>query len=54
MHYKKGIYHNGYTKQRLRNFYFSNMSNLNVSPESTVPDHSKTGCIFDIAPLLKK
>ena len=29
------------------------MSNLNVSRESTVPDNSKTGFIFDIAPLLK-
>ena len=43
-----------YTSQRLRNFYLSNKSNLNVSPESTVSDHSKTGFIFDIAPLLKK
>ena len=30
------------------------MSNLNVAHESTVSDHSKTGFIFDIAPLLKK
>ena len=36
------------------NFHLSNMSNLNVSHESTVSDHSETGFIFDIAPLLKK
>ena len=36
------------------NFYLSNLSNLNVSHESTVSDHSKTGFIFDIALLLKK
>ena len=41
-------------KQRSRNFYLSNMSILNVLHESTVSDHSKTGFIFDIAPLLKK
>ena len=40
--------------QRSRNFYLSNMSSLNVSHESTVSDHSKTGFIFDIASLLKK
>ena len=32
----------------------SNMSNLNVSRESTVSDNSKTGFIFDIAPITLK
>ena len=30
------------------------MSNLNVSSESTMSDHSKTCFIFDISPFLKK